>query len=76
MCSNFKIIGENVIMSEYKIYDKVRIINVDNTSNLYNLTGIYAGSATSDGYIGIVLLDNRLEDSLAITIPHVCLQKI
>lgn len=62
------------MINQFKVGDKVRIVNIPITDSMYGRIGTYAGQATTDGYVAIVILDNPLPSALAITIPFVCLE--
>ena len=65
-------------MTDYKntfsVGQNVRIVGVDQTDPTYGVTGVYAGSASYDGYLGIIILDNPTETHMAVTFPVVCLE--
>lgn len=64
------------IINQFRVGDKVRIVNIPITDDLYGKTGTYAGNATNDYYIGIIILDEPLPEALAICMPYVCLDRV
>ena len=61
----------------FKLFEKVRIINLPKNDPLNLTTGIILGPAASiyDDYLWIVLLNEPYQQNAAITVPYDCLEK-
>lgn len=64
---------EHGVIKMLKVGDKVQTVNIPNPTTFQ---GTYAGPATDDKLIGIIILDDPLPDHLAITVPMSCMERI
>lgn len=59
---------------KFELGENVRIVGLPKDHEMYGVEGTYAGVATNDGYLAIVILNKPTDTHIAVTFPVECLK--